>query len=74
MKLCLGDFQCFSNAEKFGGVHQERSPTTAQLCPHRIRGKAVNGILFRLRAARRYQIILVKNNTFILLRQYWLMS
>ncbi len=56
MKLCLLDFQSFSNAEKFSGVHQVRSPTTAQLCPHRIRGKAVNGILFTLRAARRYQV------------------
>ena len=39
-----------SPVEQFSGVRIKRS-RTAQLCPQRIRGKAINGILFTLRAA-----------------------
>ncbi|GAB1539772.1 glycosyltransferase family 4 protein [Scytonema sp. NUACC21] len=39
-----------SSVEQFGSLKIKRSCTT-QLCPQRIRGKAINGILFTLRAA-----------------------
>ena len=41
---------CAPATEQCGGVRIKRS-RTSQLCPDRIRGKAINGILFTLRAA-----------------------
>lgn len=41
---------CAPAVEKCGGMRIKRS-RTAQLCPQRIRGKVINGILFTIRAA-----------------------
>lgn len=41
---------CAPAVEQLGGVRVKRS-RAAQLCPERIRGKAINGVLFTLRAA-----------------------
>jgi len=56
---------CAPAVERFGGVRVKRS-RTAQLFPQRIRGKAINGILFTLHAAlyllsaaRRRNVVLV---------------